>query len=103
MTPKVRRKFTVTGLSTRWTFPSSMRISRAFAHNTFTSFSLMISHRFSCSICRSRSEYSLILDDEFHRESLEIEKHKNKFHFSSVFVLFDECAAMEIDVVIADG
>lgn len=54
---------TVTGESTRCTLLSSMSISRALAHSAFTSCSGMISHRFSCSICRSRSLLeSYILD-----------------------------------------
>lgn len=53
----------MTGESTRCTLLSSMSISRALAHNAFTSCSCMISHRFSCSICRSRSLLeSYILD-----------------------------------------
>ena len=46
---------TVTGESTRWTFDSSTRISRALEHKALTSDSLMISQRRSCSICRSKS------------------------------------------------
>jgi hypothetical protein len=42
---------TVTGESIHCTFDSSTRISRAFRHSSFTCASLMISHRFSFSIC----------------------------------------------------
>ena len=45
----------VTGASTRCTFDSSTRISRALAHSALTSLSLSVSQRFSCAICRSRS------------------------------------------------
>lgn len=45
----------MTGESTLWTLLSSTRISRAFAHRALTSDSLIISHRRSCSICRSKS------------------------------------------------
>ena len=44
---------TVTGASTRWTFPSSTKISRARKHKAFTSFSRKYSHRFNRSICES--------------------------------------------------
>jgi hypothetical protein len=47
---------TVTGASTRCTLLSSMRISMALRHSALTSASVSGSHRFSCSICRSRSD-----------------------------------------------
>ena len=53
------KNLTVTGESTRCTFDSSTRISRAFEHNAFTSDSFMISQRLSCSIWRSKSLISV--------------------------------------------
>lgn len=47
---------TVTGASTLWTLLSSTRISMALRQRAFTSDSLRGSHRFSCSICLSRSD-----------------------------------------------
>lgn len=47
---------TVTGASTRCTLLSSTSTSRALEHRTLTSFSFSGSHRFSCSIQRSRSD-----------------------------------------------
>ena len=47
---------TVTGASTRWTLLSSTKISRALAHNNFTSLSLMHSHFRNKSIWRSKSD-----------------------------------------------
>lgn len=44
----------MTGASTLWTLLSSTRISRAFAQRTLTCDSLIISHRFNCSICWSK-------------------------------------------------
>jgi len=44
---------TVTGASTRCTFPSSTNISLARKHNALTSFSRRYSHRFSRSIWES--------------------------------------------------
>jgi hypothetical protein len=52
--PRRRLGLTVTGLSTYWTFPSSIRISLAFKQMSLTAASGMISHLFSCSICLSR-------------------------------------------------
>jgi hypothetical protein len=46
----------VTGASTRCTLLSSTRISIALRQRAFTSDSLSGSQRFSCSICRSRSD-----------------------------------------------
>ena len=65
------KNLTVTGESTRCTFDSSTRISRAFEHNAFTSDSFMISQRLSCSIWRSKSLISvrnclnLVADTDF--------------------------------------
>lgn len=47
---------TVTGASTRCTLLSSTRISMALRQSALTSASVRGSHRFSCSICRSRSD-----------------------------------------------
>jgi hypothetical protein len=49
----------VTGASTRCTLLSSTRISMALRQSALTSASVSGSHRFSCSICRSRSEYPI--------------------------------------------
>jgi hypothetical protein len=48
-----RTELTVTGLSTYWTFPSSINISLAFRHTSLTIDSGIVSHLFSCSICLS--------------------------------------------------
>ena len=50
------RARTVTGASTRCTLDSSTSSSRALAHSALTSLSFRYSHRFSASICRSRSD-----------------------------------------------
>lgn len=47
--------FTVIGRSTRWTFPSDMKISRALSQRSLTSFSEISSNLQSFSICLSRS------------------------------------------------
>jgi hypothetical protein len=52
---------TVTGASTRCTLDSSTKISRAFAHKAFTSDSFRNSQRFSWSICRSKSEFDMVV------------------------------------------
>lgn len=49
-------ELTVTGASTLCTLLSSTRISIAFIQSAFTSDSFSGSHRFSCSICLSRSD-----------------------------------------------
>ena len=62
---KVRKQklntLTITGESTLCTLLSSTKISRALAQRAFTSLSLIISHRFNCSICLSKSLVSFIL------------------------------------------
>jgi hypothetical protein len=47
-------RLTVTGESTYWMLPSSMRISLALMHRSLTAASGMISQRRSCSICLPR-------------------------------------------------
>ena len=52
-TTMIYYKLTVTGASTRCTFPSSTKISRARKQSALTSFSRRYSHRFNRSICES--------------------------------------------------
>lgn len=51
-----KAELTVTGLSTYWMLPSSIRISLAFEQTSFTSASEMGSQRLSCSICLHSGE-----------------------------------------------
>lgn len=46
-----KAELTVTGLSTYWMLPSSIRISLALEQTSLTSASEMGSQRLSCSIC----------------------------------------------------
>ena len=55
---------TVTGASTRCTFDSSTRISRALRHKALTSPSLKYSHRLRRSICSSKHEFPPLVNDE---------------------------------------
>ena len=55
---EVANSLTVTGESTRCTFDSSTRISRAFAHNDLTSASVISSQFRSFSIWQSKSDFA---------------------------------------------
>ena len=65
---KIKKKnyliHTVTGASTRCTFDSSTRISRALRHKALTSPSLKYSHRLRRSICSSKHEFPPLVNDE---------------------------------------